>query len=63
MTTIGLVKTKYVIKMNRENYGMKTKIINIISAVHLLFEIIYLVLGIGIGTIGSAISMRKYLEV
>lgn len=25
--------------------------------------IIYLVLGIGIGTIGSAISMRKYLEV
>lgn len=28
-----------------------------------LLMVIYLVLGIGIGTIGSAISMRKYLEV
>lgn len=28
-----------------------------------LLIIVYLVLGIGIGTIGSAISMRKYLEV
>ena len=28
-----------------------------------LLILIYLVLGIGIGTIGSAISMKKYLEV
>ena len=28
-----------------------------------LLIIVYLVLGIGIGTIGSAISMKKYLEV
>ena len=67
MISILILGTSYTLIVNKIIESTVTNMINItllpFSEIFTLVIIVYLALGIGIGSIGSIISMRRYLEV